>query len=51
MKKRFGVASADDHCRLPHLPFDLWINRLPRRLLDDAPRVEGRERPSHREAI
>jgi predicted TIM-barrel fold metal-dependent hydrolase len=39
MKKRFGVVSADGHCRLPHLPFDLWTKRLPRRLQDDAPRV------------
>lgn len=39
MEKRFGVVSADGHCRLPHLPFDLWTKRLPRRLLDDAPRV------------
>ena len=39
MKKRFGVVSADGHCRLMHLPFDLWTKRLPRRLQDDAPRV------------
>ena len=39
MKKRFGVVSADGHCRLPHLPFDLWTKRLPRRLLDEAPQV------------
>ena len=39
MENRFGVVSADGHCRLPHLPFDLWTKRLPRRLLDDAPRV------------
>jgi predicted TIM-barrel fold metal-dependent hydrolase len=39
MEKRFGVVSADGHCRLPHLPFDLWTKRLPRRFLDDAPRV------------
>src|SRR4051812_11681592 len=39
MEKRFGVVSADGHCRLPHLPFDLWTRRLPRRLLDDAPQV------------
>src|SRR4051812_39340391 len=39
MEKRFGVVSADGHCRLPHLPFDLWTERLPRRLQDDAPRV------------
>src|SRR5262245_53811496 len=39
MEKKFGVVSADGHCRLPHLPFDLWTKRLPPRLLDDAPRV------------
>jgi predicted TIM-barrel fold metal-dependent hydrolase len=39
MEKRFGVVSADGHCRLPHLPFDLWTQRLPRRFLDDGPRV------------
>jgi predicted TIM-barrel fold metal-dependent hydrolase len=39
MEKKFGVISADGHCRLMHLPFDLWTRRLPRRLLDDAPRV------------
>jgi len=39
MEKRFGVASADGHCRLMHLPFDLWTKRLPRRFQDGAPRV------------
>ncbi|MGA8402813.1 MAG: amidohydrolase family protein [Stellaceae bacterium] len=39
MEKRFGVVSADGHCRLPHLPFDLWTKRLPRKFQDDAPRV------------
>jgi predicted TIM-barrel fold metal-dependent hydrolase len=39
MKKRFGVVSADGHCRLFHLPFDLWEKRLPRKFADDAPRV------------
>ena len=39
MEKKFGVVSADGHCRLMHLPFDLWTKRLPRRLQDDAPRV------------
>ena len=39
MEKRFGVISADGHCRLMHLPFDLWTKRLPRRLQDSAPRV------------
>jgi predicted TIM-barrel fold metal-dependent hydrolase len=39
MEKRFGVVSADGHCRLMHLPFDLWTKRLPRRFQDGAPRV------------
>ncbi|MGE5271739.1 MAG: amidohydrolase family protein [Thiohalocapsa sp.] len=39
MEKKFGVVSADGHCRLFHLPFDLWTTRLPRRFQDDAPRV------------
>ena len=39
MEKRFGVVSADGHCRLMHLPFDLWTKRLPRRFQDDGPRV------------
>jgi uncharacterized protein len=39
MEKRFGVISADGHCRLMHLPFDLWTRRLPRRFQDDGPRV------------
>jgi uncharacterized protein len=43
MEKRFGVISADGHCRLMHLPFDLWTKRLPRRLQDDAPRVVERD--------
>jgi predicted TIM-barrel fold metal-dependent hydrolase len=39
MEKKFGVVSADGHCRLMHLPFDLWTKRLPRRFQDDGPRV------------
>src|SRR4030095_6722792 len=39
MEKRFGVVSADGHCRLMHLPFDLWAKRLPRRFQADGPRV------------
>src|SRR2546425_13236018 len=39
MEKRFGVISADGHCRLMHLPFDLWTKRLPRKFQDDGPRV------------
>jgi uncharacterized protein len=39
MEKRFGVVSADGHCRLMHLPFDLWTTHLPRRFHDAAPRV------------
>src|SRR4051794_38394541 len=39
MEKKFGVVSADGHCRLMHLPSDLWTKRLPQRLQDDAPRV------------
>jgi uncharacterized protein len=42
MEKRFGVISADGHCRLMHLPFDLWTKRLPRRFADDVPRVVER---------
>src|SRR5215469_13472777 len=42
MEKRFGVVSADGHCRLMHLPFDLWTKRLPRRFQDDGPRVVKR---------
>ena len=30
MEKRFGVISADGHCRVMRLPFDLWTKRLPR---------------------
>jgi predicted TIM-barrel fold metal-dependent hydrolase len=39
MEKHFGVISADGHCRLMHLPFDLWTTRLPRKLLANGPRV------------
>jgi uncharacterized protein len=39
MEKRFGVVSADGHCRLMHLPFDLWTKRLPRKFQDEGPRV------------
>ena len=39
MEKRFGVVSADGHCRLMHLSFDLWTKRLPRKFADDGPRV------------
>ncbi|ETW99829.1 MAG: hypothetical protein ETSY2_40165 [Candidatus Entotheonella gemina] len=39
MEKRFGVISADGHCRLMHLPFDLWTKRLPRKFRDNGPRV------------
>src|SRR6266849_154294 len=39
MEKRCGVVSADGHCRLMHLPFDLWTKRLPRKFQDDGPRV------------
>jgi hypothetical protein len=39
MERRFGVISADGHCRLMHLPFDLWQKRLPRQFADAAPRV------------
>jgi predicted TIM-barrel fold metal-dependent hydrolase len=39
MEKRFGVVSADGHCRLMHLPFDLWTQRLPRKLQQSGPRV------------
>ena len=42
MEKRFGVVSADGHCRLMHLPFDLWTKRLPRKFQDDGPRVVTR---------
>ena len=38
MEKRFGVISADGHCRLMHLPFDLWTKRLP-----GSSRTTGRE--------
>jgi uncharacterized protein len=43
MEKRFGVVSADGHCRLFHLPFDLWTKRLPRKFQDDGPRVVTRD--------
>jgi predicted TIM-barrel fold metal-dependent hydrolase len=42
MEKKFGVVSADGHCRLMHLPFDLWTKRLPAKLRNDAPRVVER---------
>ena len=42
MEKRFGVISADGHCRLMHLPFDLWTTRLPRKFRDTGPRVVQR---------
>ena len=35
MEKRFGVISADGHCRLMHLPFDLWTKRLPKKFQDN----------------
>lgn len=43
MEKRFGVISADGHCRLMHLPHDLWTKRLPQRLQADGPRVVTRD--------
>jgi predicted TIM-barrel fold metal-dependent hydrolase len=42
MEKRFGVISADGHCRVMHLPFDLWTKRLPKKLQEDGPRVVRR---------
>jgi uncharacterized protein len=39
MEKTFGVVSADGHCRLMHLPFDLWTKRLPRKFQENGPRV------------
>src|ERR671925_156700 len=42
MEKRFGVISADGHCRLMHLPFDLWTRRLPRKFQANGPRVVKR---------
>lgn len=39
MEKRFGAISADGHCRLPALPFDLWTKRLPKKFQEDGPRV------------
>src|SRR2546421_11431791 len=42
MENRFGVVSADGHCRLMHLPCDLSTKRLPRRFQDDGLRaVQG----------
>jgi uncharacterized protein len=42
MEKRFGVISADGHCRLMHLPFDLWTTRLPKKFQDTGPSVVQR---------
>ena len=42
MEKRFGVISADGHCRVMHLPFDLWTKRLPRKFQENGPRVVQR---------
>ena len=42
MEKRFGVVSADGHCRVIHLPFDLWTNRLPKKFQENGPRVVQR---------
>lgn len=39
MEKRFGAISADGHCRVMHLPFDLWTKRLPKKLQEEGPRV------------
>jgi len=39
MEKQCGVISADGHCRLMHLPFDLWTKRLRRKLLENGRRV------------
>jgi predicted TIM-barrel fold metal-dependent hydrolase len=39
MEKRFGVISADGHCRLMHLPFDLWEKRLSTEFRENGPRV------------
>jgi uncharacterized protein len=39
MEERFGVISADGHCRLMHLPFDLWTKRLPNKFQQNGPRV------------
>ena len=47
MEKRFGVVSADGHCRVMHLPFDLWTKRLPSKFRDDGPRVvQGGRHPA-----
>jgi len=43
MEQRFGVVSADGHCRLMHLPFDLWTKRLPKKFQDDGPKVVRRQ--------
>jgi predicted TIM-barrel fold metal-dependent hydrolase len=43
MEKRFGVVSADGHCRLMHLPFDLWTKRLPRKFHESGPRVVDKD--------
>src|SRR5262249_39323439 len=37
--KKFGVISADGHCRLMHSLFDLWAKRLPRKLQESGQRV------------
>jgi len=42
MEKLFGVVSADGHCRVMHLPFDLWTKRLPEKLRDNGPKVVKR---------
>lgn len=33
------MISADGHCRLMHMPFDLWTKRLAGKFQDDGPRV------------
>ena len=42
MENRFGVISADGHCRLMHLPFDLWTTRLSKKFQDTGPSVVQR---------
>ena len=42
MEKKFGVISADGHCRLIHFPFDLWTKRLLRKFQDNGPRMVQR---------
>ena len=37
------MISCDDHLDLQYLPKDLWLSRLPKSLLDRAPRVEERD--------